>query len=168
VKVTIGDSTGLKHRICISCRSAELERRTAHRCFPEVRDGHGSGPVGTHGRRIWYGRYRWACCRGFLGSLSLRLSKGSSGRCGRSSEPPARAERRTDQAASPEGVAVLFPEPEGSPNSVGIAMITMMRCGSRSRTILARAIWKSGNAVFGGSDRGARCDRGIPAARRIA
>jgi hypothetical protein len=37
-----------------------------------------------------------------------------------------------------------------------------------SRTILVLASWKSGNAVIGGSDRGACRDRGIRATSRIA
>ena len=39
------------------------------------------------------------CCRGFLGSLSLRLSKGSSGRCGRASAPT--PEAREEQTMRP-------------------------------------------------------------------
>jgi hypothetical protein len=101
LKATIRDSTGLKHRTCISCRSAELEG-FEDCCFPDVRGGHGSGLVGTHERRIWHGRYRRACDRRLYGRLSLRLSRGLSGRGGReTTKAPARGERRTGQATSP-------------------------------------------------------------------
>jgi hypothetical protein len=101
-EVTIGDCTGLKHRICISCRSTELERRIADWCFPDVRGGHGFGLGGTHERRIWHGRYRRACDRRLHGRLCLRLSRGLSGQGGRgASNAPARGERGAAQAAWP-------------------------------------------------------------------
>jgi len=66
-----------------------------------VRDGHGSGLVGTHERCIWHGRYGRACDQRLHGRLCLRLSRGLSGQGGReASKAPARGERRTGEAAS--------------------------------------------------------------------
>jgi hypothetical protein len=170
-EVTIGDCTGLKHRICISCRSAELERRIADWCFPDVRGGHGFGLVGTHERRIWHGRYRRACDRRLHGRLCLRLSRGLSGQGGRgASNAPARGERGAAQAAWPgEGlIRSCSRRNEGSPYT-GIAIITMVHLRvSLPHDLGARIFWKSGNAVVGGSDRGACRDRGVRATCRIA
>jgi hypothetical protein len=122
----------LKHRIGISCRSLELES-FGDCCFLTARRvGHGAGRSGTHEHRIWRGRYRRACDRGFHGRLRLCLPRGSSGQRGREApKTPAGGEGRTAQAARPDGGLVrLYSRKDGSSNSIGIAKLS--RCAKRA------------------------------------
>jgi hypothetical protein len=94
-------------------RQSSSQLRLVLRHSPRSRVN-GSGLVGTHWRRIWHGRYRRACDRRHYGRLCLRMSKGSSGRGGRASKPPARAERRAAHAARPdESLVRSIPEERG-------------------------------------------------------
>jgi hypothetical protein len=122
----------LKHRIGISCRSTELES-FGDCCFLTARRvGHGAGRSGTHEHRIWRGRYRRACDRGFHGRLCLCLPRGSSGQRGREApKTPAGGEGTTAQAARPDGGLVrLSSRKDGSSNSIGIAKLS--RCAKRA------------------------------------
>jgi len=122
-------------QIGISNRSAELKH------LRMVGDGGGLG--GTHGRRIWHGRYRRICCWGFLGRLCLCLSRGSSGRGRRdTSKTPARGERRTAQAAWPdEGQSALFPEERRVAEQRRHSHNPYDAPRVRSRTIIVLAFW---------------------------
>jgi hypothetical protein len=93
----------LEFQIGISSRSAELEA-FGDRYFLMVRGlGHGAGLGGAHEHRILHGRYRRACCWGFLGRLCLCLSRGSSGRGGReATKTPGGGDGRTTETAGPD------------------------------------------------------------------
>src|SRR5919109_1839403 len=95
---------GLKRRIGISCRLAELEAFEDRRFLTVRGVGHGAGHGGTHEHRIWHGRHHGACSWGFHGCLCLCLSRGSSRRGGgEASKTRAGGEGRTARAAPPDG-----------------------------------------------------------------